>query len=153
MKVILGLKLGRRLTAAVALRDETFVFHDVRSVPSRAETLEAGITRYLQTLFEQLRPAHVYYYAPTSTQTTTGRLVLLVEQTAVYHGIPASRLAKAEVFGTVGLLPARTRRDLRDQMQHLWPTLSEGKFIRQAVLAEAAAAALVGELRNEWPPV
>jgi hypothetical protein len=153
MKVILGLKLGRRLTAAAALRDEMFVFHDVRSVPSRADTLEAGITRYLHTLFEQLKPAHVYYYAPTSTQTTTGRLVLLVEQAAANYGIPARRLAKSDVFGGVSALPARTRRELRDQLQHLWPTLSEGKFIRQAVLAEAAAAALVGELRDEWPPL
>lgn len=153
MKVILGIKLGRRLTAAAALRDEMFVFHDVRSVPSRADTLEGGITRYLHTLFEQLKPAHVYYYAPTSTQTTTGRLVLLVEQAAENHGIPARRLAKSDVFGGVSALPARTRRELRDQLQHLWPTLSEGKFIRQAVLAEAAAAALVGEMRDEWPPV
>ena len=152
MNVVLGLKLGRRLTAAAALRDETFVFHDVRSVPSRADTLEAGITRYLQTLFEQLKPTHVYYYAPTSTQTTTGRLVLLVEQAAENHGIPARRLAKSDVFGGVSARPARTRRELRDQVQHLWPTLSEGKFIRQAVLAEAAAAALIGELRDEWPP-
>jgi hypothetical protein len=152
MKVMLGLKLGRRLTAAAAFSDEMFVFHDVRSVSSRADTLDAGITRYLQTLLEQLKPAHVYYYAPTSTQTTTGRLVLLVEQAAANHGIPARRLAKSDVFGSAGARPARTRRELRDQLQHLWPTLSEGKFIRQAVLAEAAAAALVGELRDEWPP-
>lgn len=153
MNVVLGLKLGRRLTAAAALRDGMFVFHDVRSVPSRTDTLESTITRYLQTLLEQLKPAHLYYYAPTNTQTTTGRLMLLVEQAAANNGIPALRLLKSDVFGSIAALPARTRRELRDQVQHLWSTLSDGKLIRQAVLAEAAAAALVGELRNEWPPL
>ena len=114
MKVILGLKLGRRLTAAAALSDEIFTFHDVRSVPSHTDSLEAGITRYLHTLLEQLNPAQVYYYAPTSTQTTTGRLVLLVEQAAESHGVPARRLTKSDVFGGVSARPARTRRELRD---------------------------------------
>lgn len=153
MKVVLGLKLGRRLTAVAALRDEMFVFHDVRSVPSRFDTQEASITRYLRTLFEQVKPAHLYYYAPTNTQTTTERLILLVEQAAADHGIPALRLAKSDVFGSIAAFPARTRRELRDQVMHLWSTLSDGRLIRQAVLAEAAAAALVGELRNEWPPL
>lgn len=153
MNLVLGLKLGRRLTAAAALRDEMFVFHDVRSVPSRTDTLETSIARYLNTLFEQLKPAHLYYYAPTSTQTTTERLVLLVEQAAANHAIPALRLVKSDVFGSIAAVPARTRRELRDQLQHLWSTLSDGKLIRQAALAEAAATALVGELRNDWPPL
>jgi hypothetical protein len=47
--------------------------------------------------------------------------------------------------------PVRTRRELREQLSDLWPVLSEGKVHRQAALAEAAASALVGDLRRELP--
>lgn len=152
MKPVLGLKLGRRLVGAAALADETFVFHDLRYVSSRRDRWESAMTRYFQTLLEQIKPAYVCYYAPTTLQTTTNRLVLLLEQTAGEAGVAAHRLTKSELLDHFAFTPIRTRGQLRERLQALWPVLAEGKVGRQAVLAEAAAAALMGELRHELPP-
>jgi hypothetical protein len=153
MSVTLGLKLGRRLVAAAGLdEDGQFVFHDSRYVDGRKSTLNAGTTRYFGQLLDQLKPAAVYYYAPTGHQTLTEQLALLLEQSAVHAGISAHRLTKADLFGSVSVTPARTRRELQEQLADLWPALSEAKVHRQAALAEASASALVGDLRQELPP-
>ena len=151
--MIVGLKLGRRLMAVAALEDERFVFQDTRFVASRKSALQSGITRYFSQVFEQLKPTAIYYYAPTGPNTITEALVTLLDTQAGQMGIPAKRLSKPDLFDHFGLLPFRTRRELRDHLQHLWPVLSEGKAHRQLVLAEAAAAACVGDFRQELPPV
>jgi hypothetical protein len=153
MSVILGLKLGRRLMAAAGHEDEHFVFHDSRYVASRKSTVDAGLTKYFGQLLDQLKPAAVYYYAPTGQQTITEQLAARLEQSATEAGIPVRRLNRTDVFGSFGLTPVRTRRELREQLADLWPLLSEGKAPRQSVLAEAAASALVGDLRQGLPPL
>lgn len=152
MTVILGLKLGRRLMAAAAMEDEQFVFHDSRYVASRHSTLAPGTSRYFAQLLDQLRPVAIYYYAPTGHQTLTEQLVVMLEQSAAHAGISSRRLAKADLFTSVSLLPVRTRRELREHLAELWPVLSAGKVHRDAALAEAAASALVGDLRQALPP-
>jgi len=153
MSVTLGLKLGRRLVAAAGLEDGQFVFHDARYVAARTSTLHAGTTRYFGQLLDQLKPAAVYYYAPTGQRTITAHLAVLLEQSASQAGIPARRLTKADLFGSVSATPLRTRRALREQLSDLWPVLSEGTVHRQTALAEASASALVGDLRQELPPL
>ena len=148
----LGLKLGRRLVAAVAVDGEEFAFQDSRFVPRRAQ-LVSGFSRYLQQLLRQVSPSAVYFYAPGANATLTHDLIGLLEAEAAAAGITARPLNKAEVFGAFGLKPVKTRRELRDLLQNLWPVLSEGKVHRQAALAEAAAVALVGDLQVQWPPV
>lgn len=152
MSVTLGLRLGRRLVAAVGLEDEQFVFNDSRYVAARKGTLNAGTTRYFGQLLDQLKPAAVYYYAPTGQRTITEQLAVGLEQSAVQAGISAHRLTKADLFGSVSGTPIRTRRELREQLTDLWPVLSEVKVHRQAALAEASASALVGNFRQELPP-
>jgi len=151
--MILGLKLGRRLMAACALDDERFTFHDSRFVTLRKVTPVPGLTRYFQQLITQVKPVAIYYYAPTGQQTLTEDLVKLLITTAGEMGIPAKPLSKSDVFGSFGVLPLLTRRELREHLQHLWPVLSQGKMHRQVALAEAAAAAMVGDLRQAWPPL
>ena len=150
--MILGLRIGRRLLAAVTLDHEAFMFYEARYVASRTTTSDPGMTRYFTRLLEQFKPTAVYFYAPAGTGTTAEQLVAGLEQTAAHAGVPVKRLAKADLFTSATLVPARTRRELREQLSDLWPVLSEGKLHRQTVLAEAAASALVGELRQGLPP-
>lgn len=151
MSVTLGLKLGRRLVAAAGLEDGQFVFHDSRYVGARKSMLNAGTTRYFGQLLDQLKPAAVYYYAPTGQRTITQQLAVLLEQSAAQAGIPVHRLTKADLFGSASVTPVRTRRELHEQLADLCPVLSEGKVHRRTVLAEASASALVGDLRQELP--
>jgi hypothetical protein len=150
--MILGLKLGRRLMAAAALDDEQFVWQDSRFAPSRRSAMASGLTRYFSQLLTQVKPEAIYYYAPTGPNTLTEDLIKLLVTTAGESGIPVKPLSRLDVFGSFGLLPLRTRRELRDALQPLWPVLSDGPVPRQVALAEAAAAALVGDLQQAWPP-
>ena len=150
--MILGLKLGRRLMAAASLEDEAFVFHEARYVASRKATFDTTMGKYFARLFDQFTPTAVYYYAPTGSGTITAQLVARLEQTAAQAGIPATRLTKADLFTSVSVVPLRTRRELGERLSDLWPVLSEGKIPRRAALAEAAAGALLGELREVLPP-
>lgn len=150
--MILGLKLGRRLTAAAGLEDEAFVYHDCRYVSSRKATLDGSVTKYFGRLFDQLTPTAIYYYAPTGPGTVTEQLVARLEQTAGQAGIPVRRLSKTDLFTSASVMPVHTRRELRDQLSDLWPVLAEGKLIRQTTLAEAAAGALAGDARQLLSP-
>jgi len=145
MNTILGLKLGRRLMAAAVLQDEAFILGDQRYVTSRPASFDRSLTRYLETLLEQVKPSVLYYYAPDSQSPVTARLIALLDQVAGTHGIPARRLTKPELLINFGVIPIRSRRQLREVLQHLWDRL-QGTSVREAVLAEAAAAALVGEV-------
>jgi hypothetical protein len=151
--MILGLKFDRRLVAAAGLEGEQFVFGDSRFVPSRQAGLSAAMSRYLRQVLEQVKPAAIYYYAPQESGAFTTELVTILEREAANLGVPAKPLSKTDVFGSFGVLPLRTRRDLRALLEAFWPALTEGKPSRQVVLAEAAAVALVGDLHQAWPPV
>lgn len=151
--MILGLKLGRRLVAAVALNDDRFVFQDSRYVRSPRTALEPVFERYLRHVFEQVKPAAVYYYAPIAAKTVTELLIKQLTAVSGAFGIPVKPLTRLEVFGSFGVLPIRTRHELCEQITAFWPALREAKVQRQEVLAEAAATALVGDLHQGWPPV
>ena len=150
--MILGIKLGRRLVAAAGLDDEQFVFRDSRFVPSRQALLDAAMGRYLTHVLTASAPTAVYCYAPTEAHSLTEQLFALLEVQAARLAIPVKRLTKFDVFTSFGILPLRTRDDLLEEAQVLWPDLTEVKTHRQLALAEAAAAALVGDLRQAWPP-
>jgi hypothetical protein len=152
MTTILGLKLGRRLTAAVAFGDERIVFHDSRYVPGRRDLRERSLVRYLVQLLAQLEPAHLFYYAPTSNASTTDYLVGLVESVASQRGVPITRLSRADVFDHVGLTPLRTRRELYEHLQLLWNGLDEIVAARRLAFAEAATCAFVGDLNMGLGP-
>jgi hypothetical protein len=149
----LGLKLGRRLLAACALDGEQFVFRDSRFVTAPHALEVAGLGRYLQQLIAQLRPQTIYYYAPTLPNTRTARLIALLLTTAGEMGVPAKPLSRLDLFGSFGVLPVRTRQELCDLVGQIWPALAEEHRHRQTTLAEAAATALVGDLRQRWPLV
>jgi hypothetical protein len=151
--MILGLKFDRRLIAAAGLNGEQFVFGDSRFVPSRQAALSTAISRYLRNVLDQVKPVAIYYYAPPQSGTFTAELVTILEHEAAHVGVPVKSLSHTDVFGSFGVLPLRTRRALRAHLEAFWPALTEGKPSRQLVLAEAAAVALVGDLRQAWPPV
>lgn len=150
--MILGLKLGRRLIAAVGLSDEAFSFRDSRYIGSRRE-LAATVPAYFRRLLEQSRPRTIYAYAPSAPDSSTEDVVALLEAEAAKMGVTVKRLTKSDMLGSFGLVPLRTRSELRTVLLHLWPQLSENPELRQVPLAEAAAAALIGDLREAWPPV
>lgn len=152
MTTILGLKLGRRLTAAVAFSDERVVFHDSRYVPGRRDLRERSVVRYLVQLLAQLEPAHIFYYAPTTSSSTTDYLVGLVESIASQRGVPITRLARTDLFDSVGFAPLRTRRELCEHLQLLWSELGEIIPARRLAFAEAATCAFVGDLKMGLGP-
>jgi hypothetical protein len=149
MNTILGFKLGRRLIAAAALADEQFVFSDQHYVTPRPASRDANMARYFERLLDQVKPALVFYYTPATARGTTKQLVTLLEQAAAARGIPVRGLTKSELMDHFGFTPVRTRRELRELLAHLWPVLEDGKDIRHAVLAEAAAAAMNGEVQRQ----
>jgi len=144
--MILGLKLGRRLLAAVAFEDEETILCDSRFVPSRKDELERGFGRYFDQLIAQVKPEEVFYYAPTGQQTVTERLAELLRAAVDRAGIPATRVTKQDLFPSCGIPVPRTRRELRECLGTFVPQVGENKPARQVVIAEAAATALVGEL-------
>jgi hypothetical protein len=144
--MILGLKLGRRLLAAVAFDDEETLLCDSRFVPSRKDELERSFAKYFDQLIAQVRPDEVFYYAPTGPQTVTERLTELLQAAADRAGISGTRVTKQELFPSCGLPAPRTRRELRECLGTFVPQVAENKTARQVVVAEAAATALVGEL-------
>lgn len=152
MTTIVGLKLGRRLTAAVAFRNEHVVFHDSRYVPGRRDLRERSVVRYLVQLLAQLEPVHLFYFAPTTPASATDTLVSLIESVASQRGVPITRLSRADLFDHVGLVPLRTRRELCEHLQVMWSGLGEIESARRLPFAEATACAFVGELKMGLGP-
>lgn len=150
--MILGLKLGRRLLAAVGFANDTFVFRDSRYVGAR-RTLARAIPTYLRQLFEQTSPSVIYVFAPSQGESTTEQLVRLLEDEAAARSIAVKTLSKMDLHGAFGLLPIKSRAELLQAMTSLWPELANEPDARKTPLAEAGAAALVGDLREAWPPV
>ena len=143
----LGFKLGRRLLAAVAVDGEDITFCDSRFVAPRRDRLERGIPKYLDRVLSQIKPSAVFYYAPTSPHSVTENLIGLLNQAAGRNGLIPLPLTKHDIFGSFGLVPLRTRQQLRECLMSFVPQLAEGKPPRQVAVAEAAATALVGEVR------
>ena len=144
--MILGLKLGRRLLAAVAFNDEEPILCDSHFVPSQKDELERRVARYFNQLISQVKPVEIFYYAPTGSQTVTERLVDVLNSSARTAGLAATRLRKRDLFSSLGVPPPRTRRELRECLSVFVHQVGENKAERQVVIAEAAAAALVGEV-------
>lgn len=144
--MILGLRLGRRLIAAVAVQDEHVTFHDCRFVTSRREVLERSMRTYFAKLLDQLSPTLVCYYAPTTANTKTDQVTVLLTEQATARRIPVVRTDRAHLLQACGLPPGATRSALRDQMRDLWPALADGRPDRQLVGAEALVSALVADL-------
>lgn len=150
--MILALRLGGRLVAACGLAAESFVFHDSRYLGRRGDHPEV-LPGYFRQLLEQTQPSCLYAYAPSAPDSSTEDLLKLLETTAATFGLSVKRLSKPDLFTAFGLQPFRTRAELLDCLRHLWPELSTNHPPRQLPLAEAAATALVGDLRERWPPV
>ena len=148
----LGIKLGRRLVAAAAVDGEAIVFHDSRYAP-RPPQVASGFSRYVSQLLEQVKPTLILCYAPGADEGLTRQLLSIVESEAAARGIPCRRSSRADVFGAFGVVPLRTRHQLKELLLSVWPALASGKSGRQAALAEAAATALVGDIQRQWPPV
>lgn len=149
----LGIKIGRRLTAIAGLDGERFAFRDSRYAIKRREVQIEAFTQYIARVIEQVRPTAVYFYAPTAPETLASELARTLEAQAAKAGIPVRSLSRADVFGSFGVLPLRTRRELREVITAIWPELATALISRQEALAEAAAAALIGELQQVWPSV
>lgn len=149
--MILGLKLGRRLVGVVGLDDERVTFHDARFV--RAKRGEAGqpMGRYLARVLDQTHPQAIALYAPPAPGAITTELVGVLERLAASTGTAVTPITKRDLFGSFGLSLMRTRADLVAQVATLWPGLQEVASHRQETVAEAAAAALIGDLRHRWP--
>lgn len=150
----LAFRLGGRMIAACGLADETFEFFDSRYLGRRSE-FPSSIPSYLARLLDQARPAAVYVYAPTAFESSsaTDELLKMLEAAASRIGLSVKRLERSELFTRFGLQPLRTRAQLLESIRHLWPDLRTIHASRQLALAEAAAAVLVGDLREGWPPV
>jgi len=151
--MIVGLKLGRRLLAASAFDAQRFVFQSSRYVATRKGAVEPGLAKYLTQLFDQLRPTAVYYFAPAASTPFMQVLIALLAEQAATAGVPLKPLSRLDIFGSFGITPLRTRGELREALLPLAPMLSEGKDHRQTALAEATAAALIGDLWQRWPPL
>lgn len=148
----LGLRLGRRFVAAAGFEDEAFRFQDCRYVGSRRQ-ISVTMAAYFSRLLEQSRPDTIYAFAPSPANSTTGEILGLLEAAASKAGVVVKRLTKSDLFRSFGPMPLGTRAELRTVMLQLWPQLTQSPELRQRSLAEAAAAALVGDLREAWPPV
>lgn len=152
--MILGFKIGRRLTGVVGFDDERVAFHDSRYAIKRPEAQVSSFEHYVARVLNQLTPRAIYYYAPTSGQNTLAEsMVRRLTDQAGKAGVSIRPLTKLEVFGSFGVLPPGTRRQLREIVSAIWPELGAANPHRQEALAEAAATALVGDLAQAWPPV
>ncbi len=153
--MMLGLRLGRRLMAAVAVDDEQVVFYECRYVSSRRDTMERAMRDYFAKILDQLSPTRVCYYAPTTVGAATDLLTSLLVAEAAARNIPAVRIEKATLLASCGLPTGSKRRHVREMVEDLWPVLSEGQVDRQLVCAEALVSALIGdsELSFGIPPV
>ena len=150
----LAFRLGGRMIAACGLAEETFDFYDTRYLGRRTD-YPGAIPTYLARLLDQAKPAAVYVYAPTPAESSsaTDELLKMLETAASAIGLPVKRLERSELFTGFGLQPLRSRAQLLESIRHVWPDLRTLHDSRQLALAEAAAAVLVGDLREGWPPV
>jgi len=150
----LAFRLGGRMIAACGIADETFSFYDSRYLGRRSD-YPGAIPQYFSRLLEQANPTAVYVYAPTPAQSSsaTDALLTMLETAASAIGLSVKRLERSAIFTGFGLQPLRSRAELLESVRHLWPELRTVQDARQMTLAEAAAAVLVGDLREGWPPV
>lgn len=156
MTTILGFRLSRRSLAVVAVSDFDVVFDRVRYLPTNPDRMEERVRRFVRQLVQQFEPSALAYYAPTIGESRSQRLVQILEEEVTQTGIPLQRLNKGDVFSGFSVVPLRTREHLRANLEHVWPEVAadpNGKVLRrQVILAEAAAAALLGAVWHALPP-
>lgn len=147
--MILAFKLSRRLLASVGFRGEEFCLADTRYIGPRATF--PRLSPYFRRLIEQAQPRAIYIYAPGPSGSAVDDLLKVLEAEAAGMGILVRRLSKSDIFTAFGLLPLRNRQELSTLIQQIWPAMPVAEGERGTPLAEAAAAALVGDLRDAWP--
>lgn len=149
--MILAFKISRRLVASVGLKAETFSMADSRYLGPRDSL--PRLVPYFRRLIEQASPRAIYVYAPGEKGASIEDLLRLLEVEAGRCGLSIHRLVRSDIFTAFGLLALPNRRELFATMQHIWPEIPRPPDERGIPLAEAAAAALVGDLREVWPPL
>jgi hypothetical protein len=147
--MILAFKLSRRLLASVGFRGEEFCLADTRYIGPRSTFTR--LSPYFRRLIEQAQPKAIFIYAPGPTGSAVDELLKVLEAEAAGMGILIRRLTKQDIYSAFGLLPLRTRQEMFAVMQQIWPAMPVAEGERGTPLAEAAAAALVGDLRDAWP--
>src|SRR5262245_4122807 len=137
----LGLKLSRRLATAVAVDGEDVVFHDSRYIARRREQVESRLREYFDRLFEQLKPAAVYVYAPTAPETLTSRAIRLLQEAADRHAILYFEIDRTEMRAAVALQPDAKRQQVYERSASIWPEVTTLRKPQQVAFAEAAVTA------------
>lgn len=143
--MMLGFRLGRRQIAVVSLSDEQIAFYESRFVASNRNALERTMRAYFAKILDQLAPARICYYAPTTANTAADQLAGLLKEQADARRIPISRIEKAALLDSCGLPLGAKRLAVKDYLRDIWPVLSEGRADRQLVCAEALVSALIGD--------
>jgi hypothetical protein len=150
--MILGFKLSHRLVSAAGLHGESFSFRDTRYVGVRRSS-PATLAAYFHRVLSQTTPTAIYAYQPGGRDRSSDALLQALETEAARLGISVHLLDRAEVMTAFGVMPLRTRDEVLEALLHIWPAVGEAVAPKQHCLAEAAAVALVGALREEWPPL
>lgn len=151
--MILGLKLDRRVIAIVGFNDGEFVFQLTRAVPHGTGRQAETLAKVFDQLLLQLHPTAIYALLPTPVGKTTALIQRVLEERAAQLGTPVKPLSRSDVVGVLGLLPPKTRDELRQQIGPMWPALADHPAPQQRALAEAALSAVVGFMHECWPPV
>jgi hypothetical protein len=143
---LLALVLTRRAIAAAALHDDEFGLYQGRHLTSRQDRVDAVVARYLERLLGQVHPFRVALSAPRAEHGTTSRLRAVICQVLERAGVAVQDVERTDLLAAFSASPLRSRRQVQEVMQQLWPESAHVTGRVAPYVAEAAAVALYADV-------
>lgn len=150
---IVTLRVNRRAVAVARLVDEGLALADGRHLTSHRESAVEAAGRYVEKLLDLSRPTHLVIDAPQATgDGVTAQILGRLEALAGRRGVSMLVMGKVDILRAFGVRPLASRVELRQLVRNYWPQLSGLTSRVEPYVVDAAAAALVADVRMVLEP-
>jgi hypothetical protein len=146
--IVLALRITRRAVAAATVQDDDLTFHDARHVSSKKERALAGAERYITRLMDVTKPTFVMLDSPHTPRSTTSQVLEIVTGVLARLHVPWEMVSVSDILSSFGQPGVRSRRELVRVIEPFWPALAQLSSNVKPYVADAAAAALYGDVRH-----
>lgn len=142
---ILAIRLSRRAVATAVFEDETVAWQEGHHLPSRRERACAAAIRNVMRAVDQIQPAIVFVYAPTTRDGTTANVQERLNEALIEKHIEVQRVTTSELLSAFGCQPLKTVQEVRAIVEEAWASVAAITSRTKPYMASAVAVALYGE--------
>lgn len=152
MNPTLAISLTRRQIAAVIVKDGEVAFYECHYLRSNKDTARTSVLRLVERLALQFKPSTVVLYCPATDGTSGEALGRVIKEWVVSQELPLLSLSRGKLYEALGEPAPQTSRALAEALRIIWPGLDAARTASKKAVAEAATAALIGDVLGELRP-